>query len=131
MLFGMYPFFCSLLGSVFLPGGCLHKLVSALYWHSAPALAGQAVQPWQVLTVTQRAHSSAAAQVLMGLFSTKSEAECRGLSALSTTVERAVQTPVVVRESFVVCKFGGRSKVRDSLQFFIFACSELSRFGLM
>lgn len=98
MLFGTYPFFCSLLGSVFLPGGCLHKLVSALCWHSAPALAGQAVQPWQVLTIRQCARSSAAAQVLMGLFSAKPGAAHRGLSALSTTAERAVQTPVVVRE---------------------------------
>lgn len=102
MLFRTYPFFCSLLGSVFLPGGCLHKLVSALCWHSAPALAGQAVQPLQVLTVRQRAHSSPAAQVLMGLFSAKSGAERRGLSALSTTAERAVQTPVLVRESVVL-----------------------------
>lgn len=72
VLFGTYPFFRSLLGSVFLAGGCVHKLVSAVCWHCAPALAGQAVQPWQVLTARQRARPSAAAQVLMGLFSAES-----------------------------------------------------------
>lgn len=103
MLFGTYPFFCSLLGSVFLPGGCLHKLVSALCWHSAPALAGQAVQPWQVLTVRQCARSSAAAQVLMGLFSAKSEAahgfvcfvhHCRKGSANPSGGERVICSDV-------------------------------------
>lgn len=68
MVFGTSPFFRTLLVSVFLPGGCLHELVSAVCWHGASPLAGQAVQPWQVLTATQRA----AAQVLMGLFSASS-----------------------------------------------------------
>lgn len=71
--------FCSVLAWCLSPG-----------WAGCAALAGAGSQTMCC--------SSAAAQVLMGLFSANSGAEHRGLSALSTAAKKAVQTPVVVRE---------------------------------
>lgn len=99
MLFGTYPFFFPLVaGLCFSSWGLSARtgLCSVLARCPCPGWAALAGADSQNTLLLLR-H-----EVLMGLFSAESGAEHGGLAALSTAAKRAVQTPVVAREPFVV-----------------------------